>query len=47
MIRFLDEEPAQSLVLNTIDPSHDAPQEDAITDGERNGIGIVRGNIIV
>jgi hypothetical protein len=34
MIRFLDEEPAQSLVLHTVDPSHDAPQEDVITGKE-------------
>jgi hypothetical protein len=34
MIRFLDEEPAQSLVLNIIDHSHDTPQEHVITGKE-------------
>jgi hypothetical protein len=34
LIRFLEEEPAQSLVLHTVDPSHGAPQEDVITGKE-------------
>ena len=34
MIRFLDEEPAQTLILHAIHPSHDVPQEDGITGKE-------------
>ncbi len=34
MIKFLEEEPAQTLILHTIPPSHDVPQEDGITGKE-------------
>ena len=34
MIKFLEEESAQTLILHTIHPSHDVPQEDGITGKE-------------
>ncbi len=34
MIRFLDEEPAQNLVLLFVNPPHDAPRENVVTGEE-------------
>jgi hypothetical protein len=34
MIRFLDEEPAQNLVLHVVDPPQDAPHENVVTGKE-------------
>ena len=34
MIRFLDEEPAQNLVLHFVNPPHDAPRENVVTGKE-------------